>query len=559
MNKVLAALFIVAGACAFLNAAAPGRAASDTPGASTADNRTQAGCILLGLGPAGHEHVRPQIVFAHEKHVLELGDKSCTDCHTKKSDGKLVFEFPKNTPETADPDSLTKAWHDSCIGCHSDRAKRNDPAGPVTCGECHARDRNSGPEYVPVLPSYYKPLRDTYHADCRNCHNEPVRTAEDAGELSWEKFHVQKSDTPEPQQPPSGFDYHRHDLHSRTLKDDCGLCHYLSPEKREELEREEKEPQCKDWMLEPDPAGSWRDQDYAHARCINCHYSRSMAGEEKAGPLLCSGCHTPEARSPQKMQDATRSDCKQEEKILIASDNDTVMAAVPFDHAAHELRTTSCQHCHHKDIRACRECHTPKGEEKGDHVTLAQAYHREHVNRSCVGCHAGKKQQAECAGCHHHIPATLGSKSSCSVCHSGSLEALQRKSVPALTESLMPSGTKDSWQIAKLGNVYEKVEFKHLQITEALAAVSEQSRLAGHFHEDDMARCAGCHHHSPLEKGKPVPACRTCHDAKDRAPSGRPDLLGAYHQQCLGCHQKMGGSEEEMPQTCEGCHARADK
>jgi hypothetical protein len=74
-----------------------------------------------------------------------------------------------------------------------------------------------------------------------------------------------------------------------------------------------------------------------------------------------------------------------------------------------------------------------------------------------------------------------------------------------------------------------------------------------------MTMCAGCHHYSPLEKGKQVPACRTCHDAKDLNPSRRPDLLGAYHQQCLGCHQKMGGTEDKMPQTCEGCHARTGR
>jgi hypothetical protein len=33
-----------------------------------------------------------------------------------------------------------------------------------------------------------------------------------------------------------------------------------------------------------------------------------------------------------------------------------------------------------------------------------------------------------------------------------------------------------------------------------------------------------------------------------------PALLGAYHQQCLGCHKEMGGAEEEMPQDCAGCH-----
>ncbi len=556
MRKLVAALIIVAGACAVLYAADPGRAAPDMPGACSADNRTQAGCILLSLGPAEYDHSRPQIVFDHERHVRELGERACADCHAKKTDGTLVFEFPKNTADTAAPDSLTKAWHDSCIGCHAERSNWGQDAGPVTCGECHARDRHSAFVYAPVLPSYYDPLRDTYHGECRNCHKKPALTAENAGELDWKKFYVHKGEVTEPQQPPSGFDYHRHDLHSRTLKDDCGLCHYLSPEKRRALDHAEKKPQCSDWLLEPDPQGIWREEDYAHSRCVNCHFTRKAAGEEKAGPLLCSGCHTHDARTPEQMKDAARSGCEQKEKILITSDNATVLAAVPFDHAAHQLRTTSCQECHHKNMQACRECHTPTGDEKGEFVTLAQAYHREQVNRSCVGCHAEQKQKGECAGCHQQLPSTLESKSACTACHSGSLEALQRKRATVPPESLMPPGTKDSLHIGKLGQDYEKVDFKHLQIAKALAAASEKSLLAGHFHTDGMAMCAACHHYSPLEKGKPVPACRTCHDKKDILAAGRPDLLGAYHQQCLGCHQKMGGTEEKMPQTCEGCHAR---
>jgi hypothetical protein len=30
-------------------------------------------------------------------------------------------------------------------------------------------------------------------------------------------------------------------------------------------------------------------------------------------------------------------------------------------------------------------------------------------------------------------------------------------------------------------------------------------------------------------------------------------LFGAYHRQCIGCHQEMG--LEPQAQDCEGCHA----
>jgi len=555
MKKPVAAMIIIAGTCAVLHAAGPERQA---PPACSADNSTSAGRILLSLGPAEHDHSRPQIFFEHEKHVRALGERACDTCHAQQPDGTLVFTFPKNIPGTAGPEALMDTWHDACIDCHSERTDRGQHAGPVTCGTCHVRDRGSRPVYAPVLPSYYEPLRDTYHGECRNCHNEPALTAEDAGELAWNTFYVHKGTVTKPQQPPSGFDYHRHDLHSRTLQEDCGLCHYLAPEKRLALEQEGKKPQCRDWMLEPDPAGGWRDEDYAHVRCVNCHYTRITAGEEKAGPLLCSGCHTPETRTAEQMLDVDRIDCKQEKKILIGPDNDSVMAAVPFDHAAHQLRTASCQECHHKDIRACRECHTPTGDEKGDHVTLAQAYHSERVGRSCVGCHDRQKQKPECAGCHQHLPATLASQAACTSCHSGNLEALKRHHTAPKPETLMPPGTKESWDIAKLGENYTQVHFKHLEITRALADVCDTSSLARTFHTSDTALCSACHHYSPLEPGKPVPACRTCHDAESMLSPGRPDLLGAYHQQCLGCHQKMDATEKTMPQKCEGCHTRTD-
>ncbi len=556
MKKILAAIIIIAGACAFLFAAAPGPEAPDTPSACSADNQTAAGYILLSLPRREDVLTRPAVSFNHEKHVCALGESACADCHAKKADGSLVFEFPENLPATDDPDLLMQAWHDGCIGCHTERAKRKESSGPLTCGQCHVKDRKAmAHEFVPVLPSYYEPLRDTYHADCRACHSEPVKKAEHAPVLGWKKFHVLRGSLTEPKQPPSGFDYQRHFKHTRALEKDCGLCHYLSPEKRAALERDGNEPECRDWLLEPDPSGSWRDEDYAHARCVNCHFARITAGEEKAGPLLCSGCHTHDARTPEQMQDVARSDCEQKEKILISYGDKTVMDAVPFDHAAHQLRTTSCQECHHKTIQACRECHTPTGDEKGNFVTLAQAYHREHVNRSCVGCHTQQKQKNECAGCHQQLPGTLTSKSSCISCHSGSLEALQPSRMQTPVEQLIAPDVKASWSIEKLGDTYKQVQFNHLEIIKALAAASETSPLARHFHADDMAVCAACHHHSPLEPGKPVPSCRTCHDAHPTGAASRPDLMGAYHQQCLGCHQRMGGTEEKMPQTCDGCHA----
>ncbi len=554
MKKIIAAITIIAGAYSVLYAAQP---ASEQRQASicSGDNATSAGHILLSLPNMEKERTRPAVDFDHEKHSRTLGENNCRTCHPDNSGNGLVFTFPKNTPDTADEEELMNAWHNACINCHKERAGEDKNAGPITCGQCHVREtERTEAKHVPILPSYYEPVRDTYHDECLNCHSKPDKTAQDAPVLDWKKFQVLQGSPAKAQIPKAAFDYQRHALHTRTLDKDCSLCHHLSPEKRQILDNEGREPQCRDWQLEPDPDGSWSEQNFAHARCINCHFTRAKAREEKTGPLLCGECHTLSARTPEQMLDVVRIDCEQKEKILIRSKESTVMDAVPFNHALHQLRTQACQDCHHNGIQPCQECHTKTGDEKAEFVTLAQAFHRESSSRSCVGCHETQKQKPECAGCHQQLSASHSAAGACATCHSGTLEALERTPMTAPPESLIAPDIQKTWQIKKLGEKYSKVQFNHLAITRALAAVSDASPLASYFHTNNMALCAGCHHYSPLEPKKPVPGCGTCHDAKTADASGRPDLMGAYHQQCLGCHRVTGATEEKMPQTCDGCH-----
>lgn len=61
--------------------------------------------------------------------------------------------------------------------------------------------------------------------------------------------------------------------------------------------------------------------------------------------------------------------------------------------------------------------------------------------------------------------------------------------------------------------------------------------------------CTTCHHHSVGKNGTPL--CRSCHTQpfQDHA---RPGLKGAYHRQCMNCHQATGNG----PLTCDGCHLK---
>lgn len=94
--------------------------------------------------------------------------------------------------------------------------------------------------------------------------------------------------------------------------------------------------------------------------------------------------------------------------------------------------------------------------------------------------------------------------------------------------------------------------------------------------------CAVCHHHTTgaqvtdpncirchrTSNPTKTVACRSCHrkepfssesmrekrENPNRYHNDTPGLMGAYHQNCLGCHRKMSG-----PTGCQGCHARTPK
>ncbi len=123
----------------------------------------------------------------------------------------------------------------------------------------------------------------------------------------------------------------------------------------------------------------------------------------------------------------------------------------------------------------------------------------------------------------------------------------------------------DSVELDILAELYEPVAFDH----------------ASHVDFAD-GNCAECHHHTT--GGAPTdPKCLKCHTGGQEADSmvcqdchsakrfeaaylakieatpelyhnDKPGLKGAYHQNCMGCHQASGG-----PTGCQDCHARNEK
>ena len=494
---------------------------------------------------------RPPVKFDHDEHTTALED-DCGLCHERDDARNLLFSFPKDRDETK-PRLLTNSFHDSCVGCHTERTKDGKESGPVTCGECHAiPPGHPSQEHQPVLPEYYDVLRDTFHKDCTACHHEPAKTAGHARALDWQKFYMAQKEETESHWPEVVFDYFLHDKHSKALKGSCFSCHDISEARWRELMAEGRVPSAQDLGMDVSETNGPAGRDTTHSRCINCHLNLKSEGAE-AGPVDCGGCHDGEQRTIKELADDPRPVCMREDRILIQLEEGANLKAVAFNHGAHVANSRACQDCHHKSLQPCQDCHTVEGCEEGGGVTLAEAHHDISSGRSCVGCHEAEKSKAECAGCHQNMQHGLV-QSACSGCHNGSLEELDKVVDLPKPLELISDDVKAVMVIDKIEDEYGPSNFPHLAMAEKLTEISNESALARHFHADKMTICAGCHHLGPMEAKTDIPPCATCHKAGGTPTNDTPTLLGAYHQNCLGCHQRMDPDGQDLPQDCIGCH-----
>jgi hypothetical protein len=100
-----------------------------------------------------------------------------------------------------------------------------------------------------------------------------------------------------------------------------------------------------------------------------------------------------------------------------------------------------------------------------------------------------------------------------------------------------PTDIPETLTLDMLTKRYGPVEFSHL------------------YHADMTGDCTTCHHHS--EEGT-TPGCGECHEpitvyhyeGTERKPG--IGLKGAYHRQCMGCHEEWGSG----PMGCTDCHER---
>jgi len=505
---------------------------------------------------------RPPVQFYHDKHTKALNEEGCGICHPENKDkeikGQFLYRYPK-IRAGKDKEALMNSYHNACIGCHNQRTEQGKKAGPVTCGECHLKKEDYEKiEYAAVKPEYYEPAGDIYHQDCLACHKEGTELKETAGPLDWGEFYVQVKTKELAHWPPIGFDYYLHHKHEKALEKKCERCHHIySEEEKKLIYKEGTESSCRDCHKEHDVDKKRSFRHVAHSECITCHMERAKEGK-KGGPSACGGCHNEkEQRTVEEMADIPRQDLKQKETYRISVD-DATLKEVPFNHKAHEGYTRSCRDCHHETMKACKTCHTLKGDtEQGGNVTLAEAYHEVRSGWSCIGCHEVKKSEPSCGGCHRLIKGGLSETAACLACHSGPQEETEAVRLLPAPDELLPDKVEEELKLGILEKDYKPSTFPHVRIIKKLTDISNESKLAKYFHSQPTSMCRGCHHYSPLESKKPVSPCSTCHSIRMEPRRATPTLFGAYHRQCLGCHDTMELKLEVR--DCTKCHEEKPK
>lgn len=465
---------------------------------------------------------RAPVVFDHKIHTEKYKKEGCKVCHPQNEEGGFLFDFPfKKTTNQKEP--VMDAYHTQCIGCHTQLIGKKVKAGPVQCGSCHKKEFASGLMRYPH--SEFDFITHEKHVikldkDCSHCHHI-YDVEEEVEELRL--------------------------VYEKGTEESCYSCHDLAEKRGPELARITGVAREKGLSM----------RKISHAQCVNCHLDFAGKGEQ-AGPVVCSECHTGKYRTAAELAKAQRPDRDQPEMPFLFLD-DAQMKGVPFDHTAHEKNAKTCRSCHHETLKACRKCHGLTGSPEGRGINIAGAYHDVFSQSGCSGCHAIKKSEKDCAGCHHHllgmdVQAKGPKKEFCAVCHSGRKE--RKSSVRQISfAELSTRKVPEKVTIKVLEKEFEPAIFPHRDIVKKLIGISNKSEMAAYFHRDIGTICKGCHHESDPRaevKADNPPHCRRCHALTfDSQNLNKPRLLAAYHRQCIGCHDMMGITKTK---ECRDCH-----
>lgn len=528
--------------------------ADDLPG-----ERVDGITINLPTLPGGEE--MPGVTFHHDLHmdyVKEKG-KDCSVCHLKeKEDGPFVFKYMRISDTNVETDMAI--YHDNCVSCHTQVKQEGKKSGPM-------------------------------EAQCRACHDSREEAASAWTPISFDKSLHNRHETAKSISPPMGQGdqncgacHHRYDesadkiYYAKGEEDSCFYCHRSSSHDPSDALFGKKVQKESLTLKKASPM-----RKAAHNACVACH--QKSVNKETAGPVDCKGCHDLEAQKKiKRIPEPTRLKRNQPDLLLItgwdkkmAAPEEILKAAeqhmspVAFNHTLHEKASDNCRTCHHDALKSCRECHTTAGIEAGGFVKLETAMHGRMNNGTCIGCHNEKKSSSDCAGCHALMPEkgfSGTSDATCKTCHSVDALAigLQNMLPDDITLLLQTTAQErvsgygiipaekipEKVVIGHIADQYQPTEFPHGRIVKAIQQRVEKSGMAKAFHKNDMTLCAGCHHNTPATD-KPQ-KCDSCHGRTDGIKEdGRPGLKGAYHGQCIGCHQEMN-IDAVQATDCNACH-----
>ncbi len=525
-------------------------AAQAVPGDS-ARQAAPAGRIVLSVAENGRGEL-PPVPFDHEIHAkaVTTGNKDCTTCHqppaTPEKDadqgigkGALSYKF-KNTGRQNDKNQQD-LYHDGCISCHTQTDKSGKRSGPL-------------------------------EAECRSCHVPPA-IPDPAGKVfdpvldkGLHARHIASADIAAPGAKPGAVG-----------AANCMACHHSTPGDPTGANTRESCRSCHDPF-----------RQVAHDSCITCHLKASKA-KKPSGPADCAGCHDAATWSkysrPAQVpplpagQPVTRllSPVPSPETGKKDPAEKASMPLVPFNHKLHEDALPTCRSCHHSTLKSCSSCHTLGGVPQGGGVTLAQAMHKVDASYSCVGCHEQRKTATpQCMGCHTPKPAAMV-KQDCAFCHKApTSSSRQPKALPPGTAEMPPvtaappaTVTPPSETVAppetviigSLSQEYEPNILPHGAIIRALEkGIANATPSLSAMHAANYTACQACHHKSPASATPPK--CASCHErsappagAAPLPADGRPVLKAAYHQQCMGCHDRMA-VKKPANADCESCHTK---
>jgi len=490
--------------------------------------------IRLSSPPEGYQ--MPEVLFPHDRHTEAVENTSCEPCHLKK-ENIFVFKLKRLKDDGFEKDK--ELYHPACIGCHTDRRDQGLKSGPLTgeCRRCHAQSphyrdasqpfgMDNSLHYRHVLAHRIRSVGDEKEENCSACHHE------------YDKA-LNKT------------------VYTKGKEGTCRYCH-----------KQEKTEDVRSFKT------------VAHEHCLNCHAALHL-NDKKAGPTHCAACHAPENQSKiAKLEKIPRIKRNQPDTVLMSAwltdavesgkPSDQFVEPVAFDHRSHEKQVKNCRSCHHESMDACTACHTRTGTEKSNFIRLEQAMHSPDTSRSCLGCHRDSMKSADCAGCHVQMKTEPLDKFQCNPCHTIAREILERllqtnvsraefaktaiKARAARGPTLSDGQIPETVTIDMMTDQYDGVLFPHRKIVRSLIERTRKSMLAQYFHRQTTSICVGCHHKGPSAGA--YPKCAACHGMSlETEQKGKPGLKGAYHGQCMTCHQRMG-IEKPLSTDCKACHPK---